>query len=244
MAVVSALKAVGWLVTPVSWPRARDRFARVCQPGRMSPGRPAAGRTRWRRPSGWVTVPSFSAWVSSGKRTSALAAVAVAKVEKATTKLAASSACVQALVSPKSRRGSTPTRITPSSSPSVSAWRISSTPRPWTARAARPGPASGAGVGEAPRLAEAAGVGRLGDLQQARALGPGDVQRVGEAEQLVGGRGADPLAPDDDDLARLAQRLGDRGGDVVDAAADRSGERADEVGGLAGGVAGERLSDA
>ena len=36
-----------------------------------APGRPIPGRSRWTRPSGWVIVPSFSAYASAGKTTSA-----------------------------------------------------------------------------------------------------------------------------------------------------------------------------
>ena len=44
---------------PVSWPRAAESSVRTCQLGRISPGREALGRTRWRRPSGWVTRAVF-----------------------------------------------------------------------------------------------------------------------------------------------------------------------------------------
>ena len=139
---------------PVSWPRARDSSARTPQLGRMSPGREALGRTRCRRPSGWVTVPSFSAWVSSGKTTSAFAVVAFSKVEKTTRWSAAVRARSQAAVSGKSRRGSTPKRIRDLSSPDSRAARISSVSLPGAACAE-----ARAGVGEAAGLAQAAGVG-------------------------------------------------------------------------------------
>ena len=43
-------------------PEARGRARRATRhPARTSPGRPIAGRSRCRRPSGWTTVPSFSA---------------------------------------------------------------------------------------------------------------------------------------------------------------------------------------
>ena len=46
------------------------RSARRAPPaGAHLAGRPIAWRTRWRRPSGWVTVPSFSAYDSAGKTT-------------------------------------------------------------------------------------------------------------------------------------------------------------------------------
>ncbi len=43
-------------------------------------------RRRWRRPSGWVTVPSFSAWDSAGKMTSACLVDSFSNIEIATTK--------------------------------------------------------------------------------------------------------------------------------------------------------------
>ena len=52
-------------------------------------------RTRWRRPSGWVTVPSFSAWLSSGRTTFASLVEASSNIETATTKPAFVSAFSQ-----------------------------------------------------------------------------------------------------------------------------------------------------
>ena len=127
---MSAAKAVGWESIPVSWPRAADNSLSTCQFGRRASGREALGRTRCRRPSGWVTVPSFSAWVSSGRTTSALAVVAFSCMEKTTRWSAAVSAASQAGVSGKSRRGSTPKRIRPLSSPDSRAARISSVDLP------------------------------------------------------------------------------------------------------------------
>ncbi len=112
----------------------------------------------------------------------------------------------------------------------------------WThSRLAEPG----AGVRKAAGLAQAAGVGGVGDLEQAGALGARRVERGGEVEQ---GRGAlavaaDALAPDDDDLAGVAQALGQRRGDVF-GAAEAPRQLGEEVGGLARGVAGDRLGAA
>ena len=104
----------------------RGKLARTCQFGRMSPGREALGRTRWRRPSGWVTVPSFSAWVSSGKTTSALAVVAFRAWRRRRRGRRRRGRSSRPRVSGKSRRGSTPKRIRELSSPDSSAARISS----------------------------------------------------------------------------------------------------------------------
>ncbi len=181
------------------------RRGRRCSGGCRRAGR-REGRTRWRRPSGWVTVPSFSAWVSSGKTTSAFAVVAFSSIEKVTTKSAAVSASSQAGVSGKSRSGSTPNRIRPLSSPDSSAARISSVSTCPAAVSAE----TGAGVGEAAGLAQAAGVGDVRDFQQAALLGAGDVEwprrrRAAPRRLLLAG---DPLAPDDDDAAR--RRAGSR----------------------------------
>ncbi len=98
-------------------------------------------------------MPSFSAWVSSGKTTSAIAVVTFSKVEKATMWSAAARADFQASVSGKSRRGSTPKSSRAFNSPASSAARISSVDFPAdppfsvvsmvNGGLVRPGPASG-----------------------------------------------------------------------------------------------------
>ena len=217
--------------------------------GRMSPGREAEGRTRWRRPSGWVTVPSFSAWVSSGKRTSALALVAFSCIEKQTTKSAAVIAASQALVSGKSRSGSTPKRIRPLSSPDSSAARISSVGLP--TRGAFPAAEmlsfaeARAGVGQAAGLAQAAGVGGVGDFEEAGAVGA-----CASSAAASSSRAAAPLpsratrSPQRTTTLPASRRLSASGVATFSAPPTARGQLADEVGGLAGGVAGDRLGAA
>ena len=180
----------------------------------MSPGRPAAGRTRCRRPSGWVTVPSFSAWVSSGKRTSALAAVAVAKVEKETTKLGG----VQRLLpgrgvgevaervdADQDQRRRAHRRSAPGGSPRCRGRGRRAPPGPGRRRAGRP-PRAGRARWSCRAFRSRPAPSVVGHRRSAR--------RRARAARCVR-RGADPLAPDDDDLAGVAQRLGQRRRDVL-----------------------------
>ncbi len=121
------------------------------------------GRTRCRRPSGCVTVPSFSACVSSGKTTSEIAVVAFSKVEKVTMWSAAARADFQASVSGKSLSGSTPksSERLDLAGHQAGADLLGA---PAHGRLGQPRP----GVGEAAGLAQAAGVGELRHFQQAR----------------------------------------------------------------------------
>ena len=225
----------------MSWPRAEESSDRTAKFGRMSPGREAEGRTRWRRPSGWVTVPSFSAWVSSGKTTSALAVVAFSNIEKETTKSAAVRAASQAGVSGKSRRGSTPKRTTDVISPDSRAARICSVDMPGVIEE-RPGPASG----RQPASRRPRALAKSGISSSPAPSGRVEAERGGEVEQ--GGDGAvalagDALAPEHDDALGVLEGLGQRRGDVLGAAQSRR-QLGDEVGGAAGSEAGDRLGAA
>ena len=70
-------EAIGPAAIRSSWPACAATSAITCQPGRTPVpgpdgcGRPIAVRRRWRRPSGCVSVPSFSGYASAGKTTSA-----------------------------------------------------------------------------------------------------------------------------------------------------------------------------
>ena len=59
-AVLDELPRAGVEEVAAAVERAREAF---------EPWRAIAGRRRWIRPSGWVTVPSFSAAASAGKTT-------------------------------------------------------------------------------------------------------------------------------------------------------------------------------
>ena len=68
---------------------------------------------------------------------------------------------------------------------------------------------AGAGVGQRARLADAAGVGAGGYLEQAGAVASGEAELVGDPQQRRQRVGGQRLAPEDDDvLAAVAQQLG------------------------------------
>ena len=147
-------------------------------PGRTSPGWPIAGRSRCRRPSGCVTVPSFSAYDSAGNTTSAWRSTdSLRNCSCATTK--------PARRAPASH--SSAARAARAAGPSAAGRRRFTSPRrprPWPARAAsppgasdRPGPMPGTQpTSRRPRRVRAGG-----DLDQpgpsaprpARAAAPG-----------------------------------------------------------------------
>ncbi len=202
---------------PVSWPRAWDNSARTPQLGRMSPGREALGRTRCRRPSGCVTVPSFSAWVSSGKTTSALAVVAFSKVEKTTRCFVARQGSVPSLGVREVAEGvdaeedqrlelaGLEQRDRPVSMPRARS-RLARSP----AASSLP-PQSRAGVGKAAGLAQAAGVGEVGNLQQPTSSFPLQAERPRQIKQGVDSSfpfAPDPLAPDHDDPLGPLEHVG------------------------------------
>ena len=129
------------------------RRCRVPVPGQAQRGRPswggcrrgepAEGRTRCRRPSGWVTVPSFSACVSSGKTTSEIAVVAFSKVREGDDVVGGRESrfpCVGVREVPE--RVDSEEDAATSISPAIRPARISSVPCP-SAASVRPGPASG-----------------------------------------------------------------------------------------------------
>ena len=122
------------------------------QPGRVSPASAIARRTRCTRPSGWVTVPSFSAYEPAGKITFACSARPCdSSVACATTVLARSSALDHEAASAPAAAangsfalsGSTSSRYTAFSSPPASAPAIASALRPSCGLSLSPGPALG-----------------------------------------------------------------------------------------------------
>ena len=197
----SAASASGDESISVSWPRRKASSASHCHPWRVSPGWGTLGRTRWTRPSGWVTVPSFSAWDSAGRKTSAWPPEAFPNIPTSSTKSAAPRAVLPALwVGQLADRVDVPEDHASSSSAS-SASRICD--RVHAHGGIRE---AGAGRRQAPDLAQAARVGGLGDLDQARALGR-QVEALGARGQrgerpLALGAVTDPLAEDDDRLSR------------------------------------------
>ena len=211
----------------------RARRGRGCWSG-LSPGRPAEGRTRWRRPSGWVTVPSFSAWVSSGKTTSALAVVAFSCIEKQTTKSAAVRAASQAGVSGKSRSGSTPKRIRPFSSPDYQRGADLLGRLPDERRSsAEIGPARGRGRrrgGSRPRAGRGRWRCRGFRAGRRRRCRPCRVRRRGRAGRSAPSPSRAIRSPQmTTTLPALAQALGQRRGDVL-GAADGRRQLGEEVG--------------
>ena len=130
------------------------------------------------------------------------------KAATATTKSAAWSAAVQSGPSGWSRTGFDSTRIS-----EVELAGLEGVADAGRVLARLDGRVAGAGPGDAARLAQAAAVGLLGDLEQAGALAVGELERLGEAQERRGGAGGvgvaqEALAEDDHDVA-LAAEVGD-----------------------------------
>ncbi len=162
-----------------------------------------SGRTRWTRPSGWVTVPSFSAWDSAGRKTSAWPPDAFPNIPTSSTKSAAPRAVFQRSGSGSSRIGSTSQRITASSSSGlqrVADLRSRSCPLP--SRRGRGRPSGRQPTSRRPRALVVSGTSIMPAPSAERLRRLGARGERGERPLAVGAV-PDPLAEDDDRVARV-----------------------------------------